>query len=120
MYNLFKDSGTAVISVPLSSLNVNEEFYKDLKSFHLTNSQGKYKLEWVDSVGQKYVDLEPEMHGGSGQTISFRRFGEKELIDNALSAGFSEVKRLDFSYTLGVQDLEMSGVYMLKKFSQRL
>jgi hypothetical protein len=82
-----KPGGFAVLSVPCSGISETDEYYPGLKDWCVTDGV----LHWTDEVGTGHLDTDPEFHGGSGQTLTFRLWSFDDLIWQCEAVGFSEV-----------------------------
>jgi SAM-dependent methyltransferase len=82
---MLKPGGFAVLTVPCHQESVTREYYPDLCSWTLKGGA----LLWVDADGASHVDSSPEMHGGAGQTLAFRHWSRTDLMNRALTAGFT-------------------------------
>lgn len=109
MCNILDTHGFAVISVPSGgSSTPTREFYPDLVEW--TEVDGL--VIWKDSEGVEHVDSSPEFHGGGGQTLAFRLWGEDDLRERLIRVGFRAVRDIPFCEELGVPPLENHGVFI--------
>ena len=99
-----------MVSVPVNDHEGHEEFYKSLIQFEIRRN----KVYWTNSYGEKFIDKNPEFHGGRGQNLAFRQFSVASLNKSILAAGFSEVIELNFSSTFGVPVLEFPGIVIAR------
>ena len=98
LYSLLQSGGVAVISVPYKSEGATEEFYPELDRYEVVDDN----VVWYDTSGVRHVDVQPEFHGGAGQTLAFRLWSLPGLLDALSSCGFSRVSIMTCDEKLGV------------------
>ena len=87
LHQMLKQTGFAVISVPLIRGLQFAEFYPELITWKTENDF----VHWVDQDGHEHIDQHPEFHGGEGLTLAFRQWTEEKLIEELKAVGFSEI-----------------------------
>ena len=98
LYLLVAPGGAAIVSIPYTTADTSIEFYPNLERYEIQDNQ----VVWHDTMGQRHVDINPEFHGGAGQTLSFRAWSLSRFEEALLSAGFSSVERVILNASLGV------------------
>jgi len=90
LFQVLRPGGFAVISVPIKSNSSYREYYPDAVFWEISEKA----VRWRDSHGLTFIDEEPEFHGGEGLTLTFRQWSKKQLEDDLILAGFSQVEHL--------------------------
>lgn len=103
--------GAAIISVPYTTADTSIEFYPNLDRYEVVDNQ----VIWHDTTGQRHVDDKPEFHGGAGQTLAFRVWSLAKFEEALLSAGFSQIKKLEFDKSVGVPPLGFGDVILIAR-----
>jgi len=107
--------GFALLSVPVGDARHTREFYPGLRTYEVVGDV----LAWTDDEGKRHTDISPEFHGGQGQTVAFRKWGELDLITSLEGVGFS-VTHPPSRPELGVPDLANSGTFIARLSPQLL
>jgi SAM-dependent methyltransferase len=112
IYKILKPGGFAIISVPINTgIDKNLEYFPDLDTWEVS---GNY-IKWINTMGETNVDKSPEWHGGRGQTLAFRQWSAKELVDDLTMAGFHDIENVPYYPKLKVKYLKDSGIYIARK-----
>ncbi len=112
VYEILKPGGFAIFSVPINDeIDKNLEFYPNLDTWEVSNNA----IKWVNTSGETKIDYTPEWHGGRGQTLAFRLWSEKELLDDLKMVGFQDVEEVPCCPKLKIKYLKNSGVYIARK-----
>lgn len=112
---LLRPGGSAVVTVPIADSIATVEHYPGLVEFDIEEGPS---VRWKDVNGVERVDDNPEMHGGDGLVLTFRRYGKADFKDLLSSAGFTGIQYGPVNRLLGVGALpanEESGVFVLWK-----
>ena len=87
LFRILKPGGFAALSVPCSGTSETNEYYPGLKDWHVIDGV----VHWIEELGSEQLDTEPEFHGESGQTLTFRLWSFDDLIRQCQAVGFSDV-----------------------------
>ncbi len=86
--SMLRPQGFLVVSVPCQVNPESTEYYPNIVSWDLSDDG----LRWTDLAGIDHFDPDPELHGGSGQTLAFRFWSITDLADRLVRTGFSSVR----------------------------
>lgn len=98
LFQMLKQGGFAVISVPTRENVAYQEYYPDLVGWSVVDGV----VHWNDLQGNSFVDENPEFHGGDGLTLAFRQWSRDQLDEDLKSEGFSQLQflpNLNFKYS---------------------
>jgi SAM-dependent methyltransferase len=102
---LLKPNGFFILTVPyVAGEEVTVEHYPSLNDYKIVEIEGEFILvnRTKDGSIETFRDL--KFHGGPGNTLELRLFGERDLERKLLTAGFREVSILkDNCAQFGVQ-----------------
>jgi hypothetical protein len=87
IYKLLKPGGFAVLAVPCSDEMETREYYPGLSEWFIKDGV----LYWWDQSGIQHRDETPEWHGGAGQTLTFRLWAFRDLVNKCEEVGFTHV-----------------------------
>jgi SAM-dependent methyltransferase len=111
LVEVLRPGGFAFISVPVGDVSRTREYYPGLRTWKVVDNS----VVWTDMEGAQHIDKSPEFHGGQGQTLAFRRWGERDLIGSLKTAGFSLVwSTLPDHPELGVPKIHRSGAFIAR------
>lgn len=111
--SLLRPGGFAVVSVPLTQGDGEGtvEFYPGLRSFEVVEGPA---VRWIDAEGEEHLDESPEMHGGDGLVLAFRRFVVRDVVKGLLQAGFDWATEPPVRPDLGVFAIANPGVFVAR------
>ena len=92
-FALLKPGGWLVLTVPYTPGRTIEH-YPGLQAFTVARVGERHCLAWQGADGTLAIDPAPVFHGGPGQTLEMRVFGEQDLLSHLRDAGFAEVEIL--------------------------
>lgn len=110
---LLKPGGAAVVTVPIGDPVETVEHYPGMVDYKVLDGPA---VQWRDESGTVTVDNNPEMHGGDGLVVAFRRFGKSEFENQVVAAGFTCIQEIGSLPSLGIWALpegQKSGVFLL-------
>jgi SAM-dependent methyltransferase len=89
---LMKPGGAVVFTVPYVKADRTVEHFPDLNEYNIAVEHGRHVLRnrTRDGRGQRFDNL--VFHGGPGETLEMRVFGEAALLEEFRRAGFGDVK----------------------------
>lgn len=89
---LLKKGGVFLMTVPYSRAEATCEHFPRLHEFRIVSEAGAPRLvnRTREGIEETFDDL--VFHGGEGETLEMRVFGESDLIARLRTAGFSEVR----------------------------
>lgn len=94
-FDLLKDDGVFVFSVPYTYEGHTVEHFPNLHKFEIISKNGKKQLINTTKDNKKEVFKNLVFHGGEGETLEMRVFAKNDLINMLNKAGFKSVKILD-------------------------
>jgi hypothetical protein len=109
---LVRPDGFAVVTVPVFDGEASLEYYPGLRAFHVDAGP---VLRWSDKEGIEQIDEAPEMHGGQGLVVAFRRFAANDVVRSLRASGFAQVEAGPFSPELGVWPIDDAGVFLARR-----
>jgi SAM-dependent methyltransferase len=86
---LLKPDGFVVLSVPYLRYGTTNEHFPELYRFRLENVDGRWRLYNTTRDGRGQVFDNLIFHGGEGQTLEMRLFGESSLLEGIDHAGMT-------------------------------
>lgn len=103
--HLLKANGFFILTVPyVADAEITVEHYPRLNDYKIVEIDGEYILVNRTKDGSLETFRDLKFHGGPGNTLELRLFGEQDLKRKLLVAGFSEVSILKENYEqFGVQ-----------------
>jgi SAM-dependent methyltransferase len=93
-FALLKPGGHMVFTVPFVPDGRTEEHYPNARDYRVVNFDDRLCVVTLDDKGSFAVDSTPIFHGGGGQTLELRCFGERDLQEHLTKAGFSDISVL--------------------------
>ena len=115
LWKLLKPGGFAVITVPVGGSRETLEYYPGLSEFEIHEGP---LVRWKDHEGIERVDPNPEMHGGDGLVLAFRRYGKNDFEGVLRCARFINIEEGPLNPLLGVwplPDARQGGVFVAWK-----
>ena len=112
--DILKPGGFAVISVPVADAGDTREYYPRMRTWDVVDGS----VVWTDEDGIGHTDNSPEFHGGPGQTLAFRAWGELSMLSSLEASGFALIPLPDCP-ELGVPQINSSGVFLARLSVQR-
>lgn len=88
---LLKPGGHLILTVPYSTDAETIEHYPNVLDYATVRLRHRICVVTIDERDVMALDERPIFHGGDGDTLEIRLFGEKALHQNLARAGFSEV-----------------------------
>jgi SAM-dependent methyltransferase len=113
VYQLIKQGGFAIITVPIGREDKTFEYYPGLSRFKILESE----VHWENKSGIQFVDQNPDFHGGRGQNLAFRQFSREQICNLLSKSGFEKIHDLSFNRRYGVPALERPGIFIAWKNS---
>lgn len=128
LFDMLRPEGAAIISVPLikvgssgryeysgntTDIHFGEEileYYPGLKSFNLTDGE----LSWSNG-SENFIDSNPELHGGTGLVLTFRRWSSESLKSSLREVGFRYIFEPSDIHVEGDFKLVDAGIIIAKK-----
>lgn len=90
---LLRPGGVMIFTAPcMASARRTLEFYPDIVDFRVVEIGGHHCVVTKDWKGTIMLDQNPVFHGGPGQTLAFRIFGQPDLVRYLEEAGFCDIK----------------------------
>jgi SAM-dependent methyltransferase len=92
-FSMLKPGGHLILTVPYNGGDVaTVEHYPDLRDFTLAKVGHRHCVVVLRTDDTMVLDPHPIFHGGPGQTLEMRVFGERDLMDNLRTAGFEDIR----------------------------
>lgn len=92
LLRLLKPGGVAILSVHYDKVPFMREHFPELHDWHLAEESGRTILKNTTRDGRAQVFDNLVFHGGPGNVLEMRRFGEAGLLQNLVEAGFVDIK----------------------------
>jgi hypothetical protein len=90
-FSLLKPGGSLILTVPFAKDYRTKEHYPGISSYAVVEIANRFCIVTIDDKGAISLDTAPVFHGGDGETLEMRCFGEDDLHDHLLKAGFSDI-----------------------------
>jgi SAM-dependent methyltransferase len=91
LFNMLKDKGLVVFSVPYNETGDTLEHYPDLYDFKIKQKHGEKILVNTTKNGEIQVFKKLRFHGGCGETLELRVFSKPSLLELINNAGFKNI-----------------------------
>ena len=91
LFNMLKDKGLVVFSVPYNTTGDTLEHYPDLNDFKIKQKHGEKILLNTTKNGETQVFKNLRFHGGCGETLELRVFSKPSLLELINNAGFKNI-----------------------------
>jgi SAM-dependent methyltransferase len=114
MFSCIRPDGFAVVTVPVAGATT-DEYYPGIVDFEVREDDGSHVVEWTDADGAHHIDPEPDMHGGSGQTLAFRSCAAADIAERLRAVGFDPVWEPPPIPELGIFPIENPGVFLARR-----
>jgi len=98
-YNLLKDNGVFIFSVPFVIEGETLEHFPDLHLYTIELTGNRYVLRNTTKNGQEQIFEDLIFHGGPGSTLEMRIFSKNDIIMHFQSAGFSSIEFFENNYS---------------------
>jgi 2-polyprenyl-3-methyl-5-hydroxy-6-metoxy-1,4-benzoquinol methylase len=98
-YNLLKNNGVFIFSVPFVIEGETLEHFPDLHSYHIELTGNRYVLKNTTRNGQEQIFKDLIFHGGPGSTLEMRIFSKNDIIMHLQSSGFSSIEFFESNYS---------------------
>lgn len=98
LYQMLKQDGFCIFSVPYKKHGDTIEHYPDLYNYEIIENKGTVILANTTNNGERQIFKSPIFHGGDGSTLEMRVFSEQSLLDKIKQAGFDGTKIYDKPY----------------------
>lgn len=95
LFRVLKPGGFLLLTVPYRCDSPTVEHFPELHDYRLDDRDGELVLVNTTTDGRKQEYRDLLFHGGYGNTLEMRLFGETGLREELLAAGFGEVTILD-------------------------
>ena len=89
---IMKPGGVVVFTVPYTKADRTVEHFPDLCEYRIAVENGRHVLRNRTRDGREQAFERLVFHGGPGETLEMRVFGEADLVREFRRAGFAEVK----------------------------
>lgn len=91
-HELLRPGGILILTLPFNLSSETIEHFQDLTTFEIKqDEQGYYMINKMKN-GETQIRRDLIFHGGPGQTLEMRVFGEKAIISHLEKAGFTDIK----------------------------
>jgi len=92
LYDLLKNPGVCIFSVPYKIHGTTEEYFPNLSVYKIVKENGLSKLVNETREGNIEVFDDLRFHGGAGNTLEMRTFSRSSLLEAIAAAGFVNIK----------------------------
>jgi SAM-dependent methyltransferase len=94
-FALLRPGGHLIFSVPYNGGDAPTiEHYPEMQDFTVASIGDRHCVVVLQRDGSMTLDVNPVFHGGPGQTLEMRVFGERDLLMLLRRAGFVDVRVL--------------------------
>ena len=119
-YDLIKDDGFVIFSVPYVFEGGHREFFPNLYKYEILEMDGKKILKNLTRDGNEEIFEDLIFHGGDGSVLMTRLFSESSLMKELHQVGFTDVKIYRMYLEYGIYWPEAySQIMALRKSSSR-
>ncbi len=91
-FNILKPGGHLILSVPSSPDCGTHEHYPQARAYSAVEVSGEIYVVVRNQDGTCIVDQKPTFHGGPGDVLEMRWFGDNDLLDELTRAGFADIR----------------------------
>ena len=104
VHRMLRPDGVLILTVPYRpGAGETLEHYPRLHKYQAVKSRGKIVIENTTANGDREIFENPVFHGGPGEALEMRVFGEEALMRELSRAGFSDVEIMkDSDFEFGV------------------
>ncbi len=95
MYSMLKPGGQLILTTPYLSGYESVEHYPHLHDYKIVEHSGRYVVLNIRKDGLHELHRSPSFHGGPGDVLEMRVFGEGDLMAMIRQAGFSRIDDLE-------------------------
>jgi SAM-dependent methyltransferase len=95
MHSMLKSGGKLILTTPYLSGYETVEHYPHLHDYKIFEHSGRYIVSNIRKDGLHEFHQSPSFHGGPGEVLEMRVFGEGDLMAMIRQAGFSRIDDLE-------------------------
>jgi SAM-dependent methyltransferase len=92
LFQMLKDKGICIFSVPFNNTGATVEYYPELFEYEIVKEKGKCILVNRTRQGTLQRFENPKFHGGPGATLEMRMYSRNSLIRDIEKARFTDIK----------------------------